>query len=388
MKTKVGICTITIQEDNENAYNYGNRLQNYALQYFLNEHGCDSETIRYKFSAPEYKAANVGVNKKNIAQLFSDTIRIVKRNIYIREIQLKRNERKLKFDSFSEKHIKCSSMVYNANSDFEQLNDNFDCFITGSDQVWNPYCEGSNGFYYLTFAYKYKRIAYAPSIGVGAIPKEAEENFRNWVMDIPYLSVREDVGVKLLYDNAKVEAKLVCDPVFLLSKEEWMKTTQPIKDKKYFAVYILGKKSVELKKAIKRLERLTGLKALDIYTRDDVNSQFAGIEEFLGLIMNAEFLVTDSFHGTAFSLIFGTPMIIAERNVTPKMNSRIDSILKIAGVGNRSLDYLMRDISLVGTINYVEVKEKMNPFIESSKRYLLDALEGVRKAGKLDGYNN
>lgn len=388
MKTKVGICTITIQEDNENAYNYGNRLQNYALQYFLNKNGCDSETIRYRFNSPGYMLASSVTNKENIAQLVSDTIRIVKRNIYKRTIQLKRNERKRKLDSFSKKHIKCSSTVYDANSDFRQLNENLDCFITGSDQVWNPYCEGSNAFYYLTFADKYKRIAYAPSIGVNSIPKEAEKNFKRWVMDIPYLSVREDVGVKLLYDNAGVEAKLVCDPVFLLSKEEWSEITHPIKNKKYFAVYILGKKSVELKKSIKKLERITGLKSFDIYTRDDVNSQFAGIEEFLGFIMNAEFLVTDSFHGTAFSLIFGTPMIITERSGGPKMNSRIDSILKVAGVGNRSLDYLMQNPKSIETINCAEVEEKMNPFIESSKRYLIDALEGVRKVGKLDAYNN
>lgn len=239
----------------------------------------------------------------------------------------------------------------------------------------------------MTFADKSKRIAYAPSIGIDKIPKEAENDFNRWVADIPYLSVREDVGVRLLQVYAGVEAKLVCDPVFLLSRKEWMKVAQHIENKKYFAVYILGKKDVKLKKSIEKLERLTGLSARDIYTRDNPNSEFAGIEDFLGLIKNADFLITDSFHGTAFSLIFGTPMIIAERNGGPKMNSRIDSILKIAGVGNRSLGYLMQNPQLIKAVDSTEIDKKMRPFVEESKKYLLDAVEEVRKAGKLDDYN-
>lgn len=388
MKIRVGICTITIQEDNENAYNYGNKLQNYALQHFLNENGCSVETIRYEFSPPTYKPDVRMLNKKDITQAISDVVRVIKRNIYKKAIQLKKDERKRKFDSFSKKYIKYSSRVYDANSDFRCLNSQMDCFITGSDQVWNPYCEGSNEFYYLTFADKYKRIAYAPSIGVDLIPKEAEESLKLWIAGIPYLSIREDVGAKLLHDYTGVEAKLVCDPVFLLSRDDWLTIAQKTKSEKYFAVYILGKKSVELKRSIKELERLTGLKAIDIYTRDDVDSEFAGIEEFLGLIENAEFLVTDSFHGTAFSLIFGTPMIITERNGSPKMSSRIDSILKIAGVGTRLLDCFIQNPNLINDMNYVDIDRRMNSFIANSKKYLLDALADVRKAVKLDDYNN
>lgn len=144
----------------------------------------------------------------------------------------------------------------------------------------------------------------------------------------------------------------------------------------------------KFKKSIRKLERLTGLKAVDIYTRDDVNSQFAGIEEFLGLIMDAKFLATDSFHGTAFSLIFGTPVMIAARNGEAKINNRIDSILKVVGVENRSLDCLLQNPELIETIDRAEINRKITSFIEKSKRYLIDALEEVRKAGSLDDYNH
>ena len=102
---------------------------------------------------------------------------------------------------------------------------------------------------------------------------------------------------------------LVCDPVFLLSKEEWHRLSNDafIYNEKFFCIYILGKKTIDVKRKIKELEKKTGLKAIDIFTRDDPTSEFASPEAFLDIIYKSEFIITDSFHGTAFSIIFEKP---------------------------------------------------------------------------------
>lgn len=372
---RIGIATITIFQDNENAFNFGNKLQAYALQEFLRQNGYQPETIKYTAKKPNYTSQNSTKNKRrfNLAQTFDDGLRIIKRNIFRKEIEKKRNERKSKFNAFVDKNIVFTDEMYDFNSDFSALNDKYDYFITGSDQVWNPYHEGSNEFYFLTFAPKDKRIAYAPSIAVEKIPEQIKEDYGLRVKDIDYLSVREDAGADLLKSEFGVNAKLVCDPVFLLNKEHWKKiAVKPNISEKYFLVYILGKKSIETKKAIKKLEKKFGLKAIDAYTRDDRTSYFAGPEDFLGLIQNAEFVFTDSFHGTAFSVIFSRPVVSVERKSANKMNSRIDSLFRLLKVKNRSCDYLLDNMNQIH-MTY-DCTEQLDKLIEESKKYLLSAL--------------
>lgn len=375
MKT-VGIATITVLEKCENAYNFGNKLQAYALQEFLRQSGYRPETIKYISTTPDYTRNSSASQKRSykLSQIIDDSFRIINRHIHSDEIAHKRNEREKKFDAFVRSNISHTDEVYCADSDFSALNDKYDCFITGSDQVWNPYFEGSNEFYYLTFAPNGKRISYAPSIAVEQIPEQIKEQYGQWLKGIDYLSVREDAGAELLKRAFGVDAKLVCDPVFLLDKKQWEKLAiKPNVSEKYFLVYILGKKSVETKKAIRRLEKKLGLKAIDAYTRDDRASYFAGPKDFLGLIQNAEFVFTDSFHGTAFSVIFGRPVVSVERKSANKMNSRIDSLFRLLNVSNRSLDYLLENIDQIYTT--YDNTAKLDKLICESKQYLLSALE-------------
>lgn len=377
---RIGITTITILVDNENAYNYGNKLQNYALQEFLRKNAFEAETIKYKFTTPKYnlKKEEIKENKQNIIQVIDDGWRIIKRKLFSKTIAEKKLQRIEKFKNFTDANIRYNSKIYDQNSNFDKLNEQYDYFITGSDQVWNPYCEGSNEFYYLTFAPKNKRIAYAPSIAVNSIPEEAKKDYKKWISEIKNVSIREDVGKEMLKKEFDIDAKLVCDPVFLLTKDMWKKIAKKVENpQKYFLIYILGKKNIETKKAIKKLEKKYNMKGIDLYTRDDKNSSFSGPEEFLGLLDNAEFVLTDSFHGTAFASIFEKPMIIVDRktnSASTKMNSRIESLLRLLEVENRSAEYILNNPNELN-IDYQLKSTKLKKLIEESKEYLLSALD-------------
>lgn len=371
---KIGIVTIT--SSRVNSYNYGNILQNYALTKYLESLGFYVETVYYSSTVPEF-TLNKQIEKKdrNIIQFIDDVHRIVTRKIYNKKLIKKTKEREWLFNDFINNYIIYTSETFTENSDLRKLNSNYDYFVTGSDQVWNPYYEGSNEYFYLGFADKNKRITYAPSFGVGMIPNEMKEKMKVWLRQIPKISIRESEGKDILSSVFGIEAELVVDPVFLLDKNQWLKIARKSDiDRKYFVVYILGKKTIETKKYIKRLEKMYRLKAVDLYTRDDPKSMFCGPGEFINLIANAEFVVTDSFHGTAFSIIFERPMVIVDRNAsnknsTYKMGGRINNILHLAGLNGRYIDdvinekqNLLKEYSVVGS--------ELDFLVDNSKKYL------------------
>lgn len=379
---KVGIATITSTKENNPNYNYGNVLQNYALSYYIKKQfDVNVETIYYSSTVPDF-TLNRHKNKKKYklsSQFIDDVFRIIKRKIYRNQLNQKKNERNVEFRQFLSDYICYSKKMYKKDSDFSELNNMYDFVITGSDQVWNPYYEGSNPFYYLGYLQEQKRISYAPSIGVSEIPIEIKGKFGEWIKQLRCISIRELQGKVLLKELYGIDAELVCDPVFLLSSNEWKEVAETPTNlpEKYFAVYILGKKSVETKKYIKKFERKYHIKAVDLYTRDDNNSLFCGPKEFVGVLSNASFVLTDSFHGSAFSIIFEKPLVVIDRNAankssTYKMNSRIENLLQLVDKENREPKFLLNNPDIFwGKYD----KSKINRLIKMSKEYLKDALK-------------
>ena len=373
---RIGICTIAI----DNSYNYGNKLQTYALQQFLRQNDFFPETIRYQ---PDYLqetqlSPKTNILKKltdrSILQFISDVHRITNRFVQKRTLESKRLNREEKFKIFENKYINYSEKIYYADSDFSELVQEKDCFITGSDQVWNPYYEGKNAFFYLGFAPEGKRIAYAPSIAHNEIPGSLNTKYSNWLSQIDYLSIRESVGQDLLKNEFGLDAKLVCDPVFLLTRKEWHDIAVcSRKEDRYFAVYILGKKTVEIKRMIRQYAKRYRLQVVDVYSKDETTSAFAGPEEFLGILENAEFVFTDSFHGTAFSLIFNKPMVLVDRDGNTKTSSRVNTILRVLNIENRDAEWILHHPSKM-MVDYTEADKKLASFVASSKAFLLGAL--------------
>ena len=386
MNKKVGIITITVGEM-LNRFNYGNKLQNYAMQVKLKDFGFDSETILYEPIIPEYTKkmqAKTTKYKFEFNQFINDVIRITKRKVFRKKIDFLNELRTQKFKEFNQKNIKFSKKDYKHGDDLSELLKKYDLFIAGSDQIWNPYYEGFNSFYFMDFAPDSRKITYAPSFGVSVIPSEIKNEYQKRLSSIKYLSIREDIGKELLKKEFGLDAQFVCDPVFLLGKEEWMKICSKRKIKeRYIAVYLLGKMSFETKKQILKISKELNLKLIDIYTCDNPNSQFAGHNEFLSLIYNCEFLITDSFHGTAFSIIFDKPVVIVDRNASNKksqykMNSRIDSILRLVDLNEKTkIENIYKKPREIFNIKYNRIK--LDELIIKSKNYLKMSLKKGEK---------
>lgn len=279
---KVAIMTI-------NSINFGNRLQNYALQKIVSELGFQVETIK-RLNHDLW--INHGVNEK-----VKDLLRIIigtRKGLYLR---------------FEKKYIKYSKYYALPNKVDNKLEREFDYFISGSDQVWNPYYEhivGESDL--LLFTSRNKKISYAASFGTDRIPDEKKELYQEALGDFKVISVRENAGAEIVRNLIKGEVEVVLDPTLLLSSDQWRKLRRKPKyvpNGKYALVYILGEQSVECTQYINELKEKYGFRIYDILAKNEYGKEPAiGPSEFLYLIEYAEIVISDSFHATVFSILF------------------------------------------------------------------------------------
>lgn len=377
MNKTIGIVTIALK----NSTNYGNRFQTFALQEFLRSNGYDPLTIYYESDyvrqwaeVPKERWRDK-IWKQSPIQTLDDAWRIVKRKLFRKKLAQLAAKRRRGFEEFSEKCITYTDKCYFSGSDFSELTERCACFVTGSDQIWNPYYEGADGFAYLNFADPGKRIAYAPSIAVPNIPENLKEKIGRWISEIDYLSVRETEGKILLEKEFGIIARTVCDPVMLLSGDQWRKLAQaPEIKEKYFAVYMLGKKTVDKKRILRRLQRKYGLPALDVYTVDEPNSAFASPGEFLGILEHAEFVVTDSFHGLTLAMLLEKPVVVIPRYGMEKLDSRLEETLQLFRVDAHKTQLSKKQFEVIYP-DYDAGHIQLNNRIQESCRYLLTAIE-------------
>ena len=251
-----------------------------------------------------------------------------------------------RFDDFHRQNTRFSKMYCSMPRLYAEKWD-YDVFVAGSDQVWNPSAASSIEPYFLTFAPKEaKKISYASSFGVSQIAPILQERFRNLLDNIDVISVRETSGVELVKQLTGREAALVADPTLLLTKQEWISYMKayPGMPERYVLVYQLSASDAIVNLAQKigqernipvycickrafRVEKNAGI----------VNILDAGPAEFLSLIANAEFVVTNSFHGTAFSVNFNVPFytVVSSKK---KNNARMESLLETVDLKDRLLD--------------------------------------------------
>ena len=223
----------------------------------------------------------------------------------------------------------------------EDLADEYDFFVVGSDQVWNPEFDVPNRF--LDFAPPEKRIAYAASITVPELPKELRQIYRQKILEMAHVSVREKEGCDLIENLTGKRPLHVLDPVFLLTVEEWRALEKRpfwFKEEFYKHGYLLtywlnGKPPKEIKTFAEKL----GLPVINMLDIKNFNHYTMGIEEFLYLLDHATFLCLKSFHGTAFATIFRKPfMIYKTGKLLTTRFSRIGSLLDLFGLSDRVAD--------------------------------------------------
>lgn len=387
MSKKVGIVSCYFK------HNYGSMLQAYATQKILDDWNIENETINLENLNKEISK---GKRKYYLSQIFNFSFikakfGMVKLKLYCKlangELGKNIKVRDKKFEAFEKMfHF---SKSYNTMKQICEQGDYTDVLV-GSDQLWLPVNIVAD-YYTLNFVPEnVNKISFATSFGVSEIPEKYKEQYRTFLKRIDNLSVREDKGVKLVKELTGREATLVCDPTLLFDKEEWMEIQkeEPIIKEKYIFCYFLGK-TIEYRKFAERLKEKTGYKIVSLNHLDEYvkySDKFAdeapfdiGPSEFLNLIRNAEFVCTDSFHGTVFSLINHKKFFVFRRYPNQSKvstNSRLDSLLKIVNLSDRMLEGEERVEKLIEKeIDYEVVDEKLQEFREKSKEFLRGAID-------------
>lgn len=314
MKEKVGI--LTINDDS----NCGNRLQNYAVQEILKNCNVKPVTI--------VNLVNSNDNNYLKARL--------KRLIRVTFLwPLPKYQKAISFDKFNLK-IKRALKVIKNEKDAEKIQKKYKTFFVGSDQVWNPCFNRTSPIDFLTFATENKRNSFSASFGISKIPTEKEEGYRQMLLEMNNISVRESEGKEIVERlTGRRDIELLLDPTMTLKIEEWNKIAKEPKKlsrQKYIFTYFLGNLSKERKQKIQSYAKSKGYQIINIL---DKNSPFygSGPSEFIYLEKNAELICTDSFHSTVFAILYKRPFLIFNReDELENMNSRISTLLKKFGL--------------------------------------------------------
>lgn len=332
------IGIITINDDT----NYGNRLQNYAMQELLSNLEMQVYTIK-----------NTGYRdliylKKNkilyLKILFSRYIeQFYKKNkcsnCLVNDGDIVKEQRKKEFQKFNDKYI----TFYNLNIESEyvpkKIKNFFDYFIVGSDQVWNPnYWIGKHTMY-LRFAPKEKRIAIAASFGVDAIPESERKIVSHYLSDMKYISVREEEGKKIVKDLSGRDCDVIVDPTMLVPVTTWNMMLSNAKiclPKHYMLAYFLGDVSEERRNYIESIARKKQIEVIWMNDKRDSKTYQWGPEKFIKAIHDCECFFTDSFHGCVFSILFHRQFFVFSREGSQiNMFGRINSLLNLVDMSSQ-----------------------------------------------------
>lgn len=310
-------------------HNYGAVLQAYALSKKLEQLFPNTivEIIDYRpeYLAVHHKVLHVGAEKYRHNALLK--IMYIVRTFPFRYKTYKN------FDNFVHNRLSITDKQYIS---FEQLKENppiADVYICGSDQIWNYRVDnGKDPSFYLEFVKKGYKVAYAPSFAVSDILEEEANIIKPWIENINLLSVRELAGLGILSKMGFHNVPVVLDPVYLLDKSDWIGLTHEIKRrKKYILIY-----KITRNKALYTLAHVLAKQVdadvieIGFSAKCDgkVDRYLCGvkIEDFLSFINGAEIIVTDSFHGMSFSIIFEKKFVVFDRG---SVNSRIESMLNL-----------------------------------------------------------
>ena len=313
---KIGILTLY------GYLNYGNRFQNYAVQEIVKKYGYQTETIVvYSSYKPLFKT------------------------IVCRFLALWGNvqaQRYIKFYKFSHKYIPIRVFVNSKCNLPDTLQYEYQYFVTGSDQVWNPYVrKKERDIFFLKFANQNQRICIAPSFGITCIEEQFKEKYVDGLNGFNRLSCREQAGISLIQSLTGRDADLLIDPTLALEPKNWQEiAVNPIDNSKNFIlVAMLGKVDDSQMQIVNRIAEMFKLNIVNIFDSGSVY----GPEEALGLINQASLVFTDSFHFTAFSINFNIPFVVTHRNddiINSATYSRITSLLSLFHLESRAYDQI------------------------------------------------
>lgn len=352
---RVGIITF------QHANNYGAILQAYALQTAVKKYGHECDVIAYKSEYIEKPYSFSQLKRKGLVQYVIGTLGYVcylpRRKACNRFRSLISYSRKVDKDSIA------------------SMNDEYDLFLAGSDQVWNYKLTGGDMNFLLKFvADSHKKNSYAASIGIHDIEDFMKEEYKENLKSFSHISVREKRAKEILQELGDIDSTVVVDPTLLLAAKEWEALIEEDGDKEeYILVYQLGI-SKRLVSYVKKLSKEKKLKVRYIpfplggYVRSRCMLK-AGPYEWLRLFKNAKYVVTDSFHGVVFSILFHKQFVVEVNERNKNVGGRIYELLDRVNLNNRIINK-NAGIDIADEINFDTADRVLSEQRQCSCKYL------------------
>ena len=360
------------------SHHYGAQLQAYATMKAIQGLGHDCEIIDYRLP-DAVRASQLYKKSASVRGIISDA------HTTLHYAQFKR--RVDRFNTFVTEEMPQTAKRYGSFADLQADPPSYDVYVAGSDQIWNPYIFEDKQFdpsFLLAFAKEGRRISYGPSFAVSELPEDKAQQLKEYLEPFSALSVREKRGQALVERCTGRTARVVLDPTLLLRREDWAQQAAAPKDKKpYILCYFVSDPGAAAPYA-KALAERTGLPIVQLAgarRKIDGCSKLvfdAGPREFLGLFQNADYVVTNSFHGAVFSLQFGRPFFtsMSPKELANPTDSRIHSLLSRLGCADRIIG-LESTADVDAPMDYDAINTKLEEARADSLAYLKAAIEGT-----------
>ncbi|MDD2391379.1 MAG: polysaccharide pyruvyl transferase family protein [Bacilli bacterium] len=363
---KVSIITI------HRVLNYGTVLQSFATQELIKELGCEVEIIDYITEERNFKKIFLWSPKslKNFK---------LRKVIYVLSRFPANLLKHLSFSQFINKYYLLTKRKYYTINDLKKNPPSSDIYLVGSDQVWNSkYNGGVDRGFFLDFGDENtKKISYASSFGSNELQKNDFIEINKLLSKFNFISVREDTGVKILNDMG-YSAELVLDPTLMLNKDKWLSYIKSKKiNRRYVLLFILYNEDNGATQYARKIADKLGLEVIQLYWKPikrqgvDRIAIYKSPFEFLRYIRDAEYIVTNSFHGTAFAINFNKQFITVARS---EFNTRLESILRLCKLENRYITKKINIKEVIKKINYTLVNEILEKERNKSLSYLEKAI--------------
>ena len=376
--------------------NYGGMLQAYATTAMLEQRGIDYELIRYK-KERSVKAILRSLPRLLNRILLNDKYEALLKKVGMKlhpELEAKDAVRNGCFDAFCDIHFTKLSPVFEGYSQLCEGAQRYSAVITGSDQLWSPAGLPTNYYNLMFVPEETLKISLASSFGVNEIPWYQKKRTAAFLKRLDYISMRENRGSEIVKELTGRDVPTILDPVFFLSREEWEEKIPNRREMEepYIFVYFLGT-TREHRIAVSEFARQKGMKIvtlrhMDQYVAEDEN--FGDIapydvspDRFLNLLRNAEYVFTDSFHGTAFSVINRKQFVVFNRYLEQSSfskNSRIDTLCENFGLSQyrfgreKSLEQVLET-----PIDYTKVDQRLETQQQITREYLDKILYAIYK---------
>lgn len=370
--------------------NYGTSLQGFATLYKMSQMGADCEIIRYnkKRSISELIATLPGLIRSGAIQKFFYRLHKKWDLFAHREYRETRLIRTEAVNKFKKKYFDSISCYYTGFQNLQKGSLSYSAVMVGSDQVWGPLSLYSR-FYNLLFVYEsIPTFSYASSFGVSSIFHWQKEGVKEYLVRMDKIGVREDRGKEIVKELTDKDAKVVLDPTLLLTKDEWeshLDNNRCVVNEPYILCYVLGERE-DIREDIKQISKSLNVKIVNLPHIDNYHKMDDGLGDidlydvdpfdFVRLVRDAEYVVTDSFHGTVFSLLMHKKFLTYYRQDPKKKgstHSRIDSLLNNFGLRERIASNNSCE-QLVADINYEFVDNKLQEMRDDSLRFMEQCL--------------